>query len=124
LKLQFSLATLLVCTTVLAVVCAVAVKMPVYVERQSTSFIRKTTLPNGITTATFKDSFSLNRPPDGIDIAWRLAIWGPLAIAGTLAGLWIVRRLKSRHEIEQLSRYTRRDSNPQPSVPKTDALSN
>ena len=33
-----------------------------------------------------------------------------LSIAGTLAGLWIVRRLKSRREIVQLSRYTRRVS--------------
>jgi hypothetical protein len=97
-KLQFSLATLLVCMTVLAVVCAVAIEMPVFVERQSSIFDLATTLPSGIRTAAFKDSYSFKRPPDGIDIAWRLALWGPSAIAATLGVLWAIRRLKSRRE--------------------------
>ena len=88
-KLQFSLATLLVCVTVLAVVCADAIEMPVLVERQSSSYVGGITLPS-----------SFKRPPDDIDIAWRMALWGPSSVAATLGVLWSIRRLKSRRHTE------------------------
>ncbi len=87
-KLQFSLATLLVCLTVLAVVCGVAAVLPVYFTTRVTNF----SVPEAPTMTT--DS----RSPSATDIAWRLAWAGPIAIAATLATLWTIRRLKSRRE--------------------------
>ena len=52
-KLQFSLATLLVCMTVLAVVCAIAVAVPVFVEGQPSHLVSQTTLPSGRTVSKF-----------------------------------------------------------------------
>ena len=73
--------------TVLAVVCAISIKIP------------------AINMVIDPDPFSsgfvpFSRPPTLSEIVVRTALWGPLAIAGTLAVVWIVRRLKSRREIE------------------------
>ncbi len=84
-KLQFSLATLLVCVTVLAVTFAICKQVPVFIKD-----------PFGppLTNTDYSQYF----PPSMETIAWRFAWAGPLAIAGTLAVLWAIRRLKSRRE--------------------------
>jgi hypothetical protein len=88
-KLQFSLATLLVCVTVLGVVCALCVQLPVHksVSGETYFFVK-----------AVYDRGEISLPPTNREIAWRLAWSAPLSIVGTLAGLWIVRRLKSRCE--------------------------
>jgi hypothetical protein len=87
-KLQFSLATLLVCMTVLAGVCATAISVPVN---------EPTTVQ--VTRSTW-EMISVSHPPSAWTIAWRLALLGPLSIAATLLTLWNVRRLKSRRHTE------------------------
>jgi hypothetical protein len=84
-KLQFSLATLLVCMTVLAVVAAVAAKMPVQAS--------------GLEISWYDGTY--DRPPNAAELASRLAWSWPLAIAATLGVLWTIRRLKSRRHNEQ-----------------------
>ena len=97
-KLQFSLATLLVCVTVLAVVCAIAAFVPVHESR--VYGMRASLSPNGIATITFIDAEFLNRSPTELEIVCRNLIWGPPSIAGILAVLWSIRRLKSRRHTE------------------------
>jgi hypothetical protein len=90
-KLQFSLATLLVCVTVLAVVCAVAVGIPVSEIVQE--------YPKWYSSSPIKPyNVAHPRPPTTSEIASRLALWGPPALAATLGALWVIRRLKSRRE--------------------------
>ena len=94
-KLQFSLAKLLICVTVLAVVCAFAVTLTV-------KEITFPSLPRNFSGEEI-NTFSLlsySHPPTGWDITRRLAFWDTPAVTVTLAGLWIVRGLKSRREIE------------------------
>ena len=62
-RFQFSLATLLVCMTVLAVVCAAAVAFPVQEKIMRTTQVIS---PSGIRVASTKVSES--RPPTGWDI--------------------------------------------------------
>jgi hypothetical protein len=88
-KLQFSLATLLVCMTVLAVVCASAVIDPVY-ER---TILRSHGGMNDVPSVQ-----EVGHLPNPSEIAWRLAISVPLSMAITLAVLWLIRQLKSRRE--------------------------
>ena len=60
----------------------------------------------------------------GMTLGARAAVLGPISAGLTvvvLIALWW-RARKTRNETNP-SEYTRRDSNPQPSVPKTDALS-
>jgi hypothetical protein len=77
-KPQFSLATLLVCLTVLAVVSAVASRRPVPDSR-----------------------FPFKRLPNAPEIALRFALWGTPAVAATLAVLWwAAPRLKSHRHTE------------------------
>ena len=90
-KLQFSLATLLIGLTVLAVVCAVSVEIPV---RQ-------------IIFLDFAGAGGVGRaehvhyePPTASEFALRLAWAGPLSIAATLTVLQAIRRLKSRRHTE------------------------
>ena len=95
-KLEFSLATLLVCMTVLAVVAAIAALMPV---RESRVSGMRVILPqNGATGVMFNDEGVFNRPPTGEDIVARNTIFAPPAIAAPLGVLWAIRRLKSRRE--------------------------
>jgi hypothetical protein len=94
-KLQFSLATLLVCMTVLAVACAVAVSVPVYEK----SFVRISgSYPNfGGGSATAFETVDTDRhPPTAKPVVRRLSWSAPLALTVTLGVLWIIRRLKSR----------------------------
>ena len=95
-KLQFSLATLLACMTVLAVVCAAAVGIPI--RESGVSRMRAGLSPNGVAIFTFKDTGAFDRSPNGEEIACRNLIWGPPAIAGAFGVLWLIRRLKSRRE--------------------------
>ena len=92
-KLQFSLATLLVCMTVLAVVCALAFRLKVHQPEK----------PMGVYIIHGPLADELIEPandhvPTPSEAAKRLAIWGPLSIAVTLGVLWLIRRLKSRRE--------------------------
>ena len=86
-KFQFSLATLLICMTVLAVVCAICVKVDV---------VEQVAPQPGTLRAKFKNAMqTVVRHPTAPEVAWRMAMWGTPAIAATLAVLWIVRRVKS-----------------------------
>ena len=87
-KLQFSLATLLVCLTVLAVVCAVAGPMKVD-EYQ-----------NGRMTQI------LVRPATAGEITLRLVLCGAPAVATTLLVPWFIRCLKFRMTLNRRSRRT------------------
>ena len=91
-KLQFSLATLLVCVTVLAVVCAVSAAIPIHERREIA-----TSTPRYGTT---EGLINLYRRPTTGEIALRIGLWGTPAIAATLGVLWAVRRLKSRRHTE------------------------
>jgi len=91
-RFQFSLATLLVCMTVLAVVCAASLALLVF-EWLPSELAKTTKLTNGDTLGVF---YRLRRAPNNIDVAWRMALWDTPAIAATLAALWSIRRLKSR----------------------------
>jgi hypothetical protein len=82
---RFSLATLLICITVLAVVCAAAIEIPV---RQ-------------IVLIDFLGAGGVGRaehvryePPTASEFALRLAWAGPLSIAAALAALRMIRRLR------------------------------
>jgi hypothetical protein len=88
-KLQFSLATLLVCVTVLAVVIAISVQMPV---------TYKPNIANSYVGPYSTSAIELNRSPKPSEIEARIAIWGIPSVAATLAMLWAIRRLKSRRE--------------------------
>jgi hypothetical protein len=76
-KLQFSLATLLVCTTVLGPVCAVAVSIPVYERITMAHFLAASN--SAILTATIVTSplpralVDITRPPTPLEVAIRLA---------------------------------------------------
>jgi hypothetical protein len=96
-KLQFSLATLLVCLTVPAVVCALAVEIDVAETRinfTAGSIMRPT------------DSWEhqriaiIHRPPTALEMIERIFMWGIPALITTLAVLWSIRRLKSRRHTE------------------------
>jgi hypothetical protein len=89
-RFQFSLATLLVCMTVLAVVAALSVGVPFYMT---------TWIPD----RSFGDSggfFEISYPITGWEIARRFVLWGTPATAATLGTLWAIRRLKSRRRTE------------------------
>ena len=93
-KLQFSLATLLICMTVLAVVCAVSLTLPVY-ETTRVGLVPPWFSPDGISQPKLTESIYDEHQPTGSDVIRRLAIWWPPALATALGVLWIVRRLKS-----------------------------
>jgi hypothetical protein len=86
-KLQFSLTTLLVCVTVLAVLCVVCVQIPVVKPHHFTIMGQPMYILTG--AGEYAD-----RPPTTSEIFQRLAIVVPLSIAATLAVLWTIRRLK------------------------------
>lgn len=79
-KLQFSLATLLVCVTALAVVGGIAVEVPV-----RRIFCYEPVAGPGPT------EFIDYKPPTASEIAQRLELWWPASIAVTLGVLWAVR---------------------------------
>ncbi len=90
-KLQFSLATLLVCMTALAVASYLSVRLEVL---ETMHFISSD-------TSVYEGHWEpIYRKPMAREIAWRMAWAGPLAIAATLSLLWAIRRLKSRCHTE------------------------
>jgi hypothetical protein len=88
-KLQFSLATLLVCMTVLAVVAAICALVKVHQD----AVIDENHVGQ---TATFDEvSPEIIRLPNGTEFASRIFLWGPISVAVPLTALWTIRRLKS-----------------------------
>jgi hypothetical protein len=98
-KLQFSLATLLVCMTVLAVVTSLAIGLKVHEPTVETITKVVGEGNNRLFIKTPKQSTIL-RAATGPEAAWRLALWGPVAITAVLVMLWAIRRLKSRRHTE------------------------
>jgi hypothetical protein len=101
-KLQFSLATLLVCMTVPAVVCCVSINLPVYTQRTTMTSIvfYKDGKPDyGNQINSTPETVTESLPPTEPEIVRRIAWAAPLSIAVTLATLWLMCRLKSRREI-------------------------
>ena len=92
-KLQFSLATLLIGLTVLAVVIAISAKIPVWLS------VHRVTYENGLYTS-YADMVLVPKSPKLNDILWRSAFFGMPAIVASLGVLWAVRRLKSRRHAE------------------------
>src|SRR5262249_30243724 len=94
-KLQFSLATLLVCITVQAVVAAICAQIRV---TDTSEIIRQLRLaPSGTRFTQFDVPIELvRRPPTIGEIALRLGFWGPVSAVATLSVVWIVRRLRRR----------------------------
>jgi hypothetical protein len=90
-KLQFSLATLLVCMTVLALVCCIAAVIPVH-ESVVTS-------PSG---PPFESAFgpivNLRRRPELSEVIQRATMFSLPAVGIAMVALWSIRRLKSRRE--------------------------
>jgi hypothetical protein len=102
-KPQFSLATLLVCLTMLGVVCAISIGLPVFTSHttSSTTVFYKNGKPdyqNQIAGAS--KTITESRPPTDQEIVKRMAWAGPLAIIATLGALWAIRRVKSRRHAE------------------------
>ena len=101
-KLQFSLATLLIIVTVLAVVTAACVGVPVY-DKEWIKALGVPELPEIEETVTYAQTPSRPieigigpRHPKSSEMALRMAKWWPISIAGTLAALWAVRRFRTR----------------------------
>jgi hypothetical protein len=82
-KLQFSLATLLVCLTVFSVVAGICASRPV----------------DQFAVGTIMDQEPM-RTPNVREVFWRMAYWEPPILAATLGVLWTIRRLKSRRHNE------------------------
>jgi hypothetical protein len=92
-KPRFSLATLLVITTVLAIVAALCATINVQSEPMMGVGVNS--------SAGLIGTFILDpHAPDLRELALRLLWSWPLAIFMSLSALWIVRRLKSRRYAE------------------------
>ena len=89
-KLQFSLATLLVRMTVLAMVAALSVGLPMY----------KTTWLTARQSDELGGLLEMAYPITAWEIVHRFVLWGPPTLATTLGALWAIRRLKSRRHTE------------------------
>ena len=92
-KLQFSLATLLVCLTVLTVDFALATAIPV----KDTVIICFTPDAN---PRPGDDKQTIVRPPEEGEIISRLVVFVPLSAAVGTGTLRTIRRLKSRRHTE------------------------
>ena len=89
-KLQFSLATLLVCMTIAAILICACVRWPV----TDIDNLRLDSWQSG------KPYPIISRTPTVSEVAMRLAWTVPPAIATTIAVMWLFRRLKSRRHTE------------------------
>jgi len=90
-KLQFSLRTLLICVTVLAVDSALCMRLD-----EVRTGLRCETTYTANTISTAMREVRVPRPPTTSEIAIRFAWSAPLSIAATLSALWLVRRLRRR----------------------------
>src|SRR5262245_35888317 len=99
-RFQFSLATLLVCITVLAVVSAVCVKVRVADPTYLIVAGERVYIPPGKLLAAGEASI-LYRSPTAPEIAWRLALCGPASVAATLGVLCIGRRVLARFKFAE-----------------------
>ena len=103
-KLQFSLATLLVCMTVLAVVTAVSIAIPINENPKSRLYRAgndrivevSVNWPRPVPRGFKEIDQRLTRAPNGEELAWRIMLWAPMSMFATFAMLWTIRRLKSR----------------------------
>ena len=93
-KLQFSLATMLVWITVLSIVLAASIAVPVWYRYPIAE------VTDGTVTTEVIYGKAYPRLPFPADVLWRLAIWGVPAIVITQIILWLVRRLKSSRHTE------------------------
>jgi hypothetical protein len=102
-RLQFSLATLLLFVTVVAAVTAACVAVPVY----DTGWIKPFLLPEIEEFASYRQlpqpkSVEIGvapRRPKSSEILCRIAIYWPITLGSLAAMLWIVQRKKSEREI-------------------------
>ena len=97
-KLQFSLATLLVFMTVLAVVCSLAVEIDIAETR--IIFIAGSMIRPADTWEHQRCEI-IHRSPTALETIERIFMWGIPSIAATLGILSTIRRLKSRRHTEQ-----------------------
>ena len=86
-KLQFSLVTLLVWTTVIAIEVGLSFWLPAYIDARAVD-------KNG---DVYWLRAAFDRPPNSV-VTWRLVLLSPLAIVMSLGALWAIRRLKSRRK--------------------------
>jgi hypothetical protein len=99
-KLQFSLATLLVCVTMFAAVCAFAIHYPV-VDIAIDDGPFGDPLPAGAKIISVaKNHTTFERPPNVREIALRFVKWGTAAVVVMLGTPWLIRRQKSRRHTE------------------------
>ena len=88
-RFQFSILTMLVCTAVLAVVCAAAARIDVS-DRIPMS------PPSFGFSSHHEGILEISRPATASDIALRLAWAGPMALLVSLCLLWASRRIAKR----------------------------
>ena len=88
-KLQFSLATLLILVTVMAVVLSYCISKPVIEPLDYSN-------PMG----PFWSDHDIARNPTFREVSFRFLCFALPAVAATLAVLWAIRRLKSRRHTE------------------------
>jgi hypothetical protein len=103
-KVQFSLATLLVCVTVLAGVCAVATFVPTREAIKPnapalTGYYKGNPVHETFSTIGASSRPPFSRRPTAWDIGLRAILWGPLAVAAAAAVLLILRRLSLRSAV-------------------------
>ena len=91
-KLQFSLATLLVCTALIAVATTASLRVPV---SRIISQHEDSAKPAIIRSIVYEI-----QAPGAVDVAWRLAWSIPSAILLATTLSWTIRRLKSRRHTE------------------------
>ena len=95
-RFQFSLATLLVCMTVMAVVCGLAAIIPIHEPLPA----RLEKNYAGKLIVIWEGDGYLSRRPLGNEITWRIVAWGSETVAAALIVLAVVGTLKSRRHIE------------------------
>jgi hypothetical protein len=90
-KLEFSLATLLVLVAAIAIATAISVKAQVDTGRIRFYW---NTVATDAGPETSREVIRVGRDPSTAEIVWRLTWAWPLSVAITLVLLWIVRQLR------------------------------
>ena len=93
-KLQFSLATLLVCMTVLAVICRLRCRCAVILKTNRGAIDGYCLFDSGC------EPEIIRLPNEAISVAFACGGRNLLYVAWPLAALWTIRRLKSRRHTE------------------------